>query len=93
MHASIAKLAIDWLSVIPFTIHPVLQIPSTTKLRAAAVIARFASYSAIDNYNTRAHASLFSEIFLGQFLSGDKTAPHYMRYQSLVRLTDVSRKG
>jgi hypothetical protein len=59
MHASIAKLAIDWLSVIPVTIHPALQTPSATKLSAASVIACFASYGDIDNYNTSAHASAF----------------------------------
>ena len=59
MHASIAELAINRLSVIPFTIHPALQTPSATKLRAAPVIASSASYSDIDNYNTIAHASAF----------------------------------
>src|SRR5918996_636797 len=62
MHASIAKLAIDRLSVIPFTIHPALQTPTATKLRAAPVIARLVSYSDIGNYNTRARASFFLKI-------------------------------
>src|SRR5262245_12810883 len=65
MHAPIAKLAIDWLSFIPFTIHPVLQTPLATRLRAAPVIACSASYSDIDNYNTKAHASLFFGKFFG----------------------------
>jgi hypothetical protein len=74
MDDTITKLAINRLIVVPFTIHPVLQTPSVTKLRTAPLIARFASYGDIVNYNTRSRASFFSENFLRQF-SADEERP------------------
>ena len=58
MHATIAKLAIDWLSIIPFTIHPYSH-PHRSEFRQVASIDDQSSYSVIDNYNTIAHASVF----------------------------------
>jgi len=63
MHASIAKLAIDWLSVIPFTIHSVLQTALLSSASGPASIERCVSYSDIVNYITIARASLFFENF------------------------------
>jgi len=59
MHAPIAKLAIDWLSVIPFTIHSVLQTALLSSASGPASIERCVSYSDIVNYITIARASLF----------------------------------
>ena len=73
MHAPIAKLAIDWLSVIPFTIHPVLQ---TARLQQSCErplsIACSASYGDIVNYNTIARARRFFGNFFGARLRGLK---------------------
>src|SRR5437879_2613619 len=54
---TIPKLAVNWLTVVPLTIHPVF------KVRGIALIDHRASYSDIVNYNTSSHASFFS-IFL-----------------------------
>jgi len=59
MHATIAKLAIDWLSVIPFTIHPLVQFALMAELQSVVVIVSAASYGAIVNYITIARASSF----------------------------------
>jgi hypothetical protein len=59
MHAPIAKLAIDWLSVIPFTIHSVLQTALLPSASGPASIERCVSYSDIVNYITISRASLF----------------------------------
>src|SRR6478672_2864586 len=59
MHDTIAKLAIDWLSVIPFTIHSVLQTALLPSASGPASIERCVSYSDIVNYITIARASLF----------------------------------
>src|SRR5581483_7770110 len=59
MDDTIPKLSINRLIIIPFTIHPVLQTPTATNLRATPPIASFASYGDIVNYNTRSRASLF----------------------------------
>ena len=63
MHASIAKLAIDWLGVIPFTIHSVLQTALLPSASGPASIERCVSYSVIVNYITIARASFFLKTF------------------------------
>jgi hypothetical protein len=67
MHATIAKLAIDWLSLIPFTIHSVLQTALLPSASGPASIERV-SYSDIVKYNTISHASSFSRKFFGAFV-------------------------
>src|SRR5205807_4093332 len=52
MHTTIAKLAIDWLSVIPFTIHSVLQTALLPSASGPAPIRRCVTSSAIVNYIT-----------------------------------------
>src|SRR5207249_12297747 len=69
MHASIAKLAIDWLSVIPFTIHSVLQTALLPSASGPASIERCISYSDIVKYNTISRANSFFQNFSRQFLS------------------------
>jgi len=65
----VAKLSVNRLIVIPFTIHPVLQTPLVINPRAALLIARSASYSDIVNYNTSARASFFfKKISAGSFM-------------------------
>src|SRR6266540_1733928 len=72
MHAAIAKLAIDWLSVIPFTIHSVLQTALLPNASGPASIERCISYSDIVNYNTIARASLFFVNFSRQFYAAEE---------------------
>ena len=67
MDDAVAKLSINRLIVIPFTIHPVLQTPIAAKRRAAPVIVCSASYSDIVDYNTNSHASFFFEFFCVRF--------------------------
>src|SRR5947199_8225786 len=69
MHATIAKLAIDWLSVIPFTIHSVLQTALLPSASGPASIERCISYSDIVKYNTISRANSFFQNFSRQFLS------------------------
>jgi hypothetical protein len=69
MHAPIAKLAIDWLSVIPFTIHSVLQTALLPSASGPASIERCFSYSDVVNYITIARASLFLQIFRANFFA------------------------
>src|SRR5207247_8122469 len=72
MHASIAKLAIDWLSVIPFTIHSVLQTALLSSASGPASIERCVSYSDIVNYITIAHDSLFFANFSSLFHAAEE---------------------
>jgi hypothetical protein len=72
MHDTVAKLSINRLIIIPFTIHPVLQTPFAAKPHAALLIACSASYGDIVNYNTRSRASSFSKTFSRQFEGPDK---------------------
>src|SRR5439155_11816670 len=72
MHTTIAKLAIDWLSVIPFTIHSVLQTALLPSASGPASIGRCGSYGDIVNYITIAHASLFLQIFRGNFYAAEE---------------------
>src|SRR5438128_8207326 len=65
---TIAKLAIDWLSVIPFTIHSVLQTALLPSASGPASIERCVSYSDIVKYNTISRASSFCQNFSRQFL-------------------------
>src|SRR5207237_6791658 len=71
---TIAKLAIDWLSVIPFTIHSVLQTALLPSASGPASIERCVSYSDIVNYITIAHASLFLQNFSRQFYAAEQPA-------------------
>jgi hypothetical protein len=63
MDDTVSKLSINWLIIIPFTIHPVLQTPIAAKRRAAPVIVSSASYGDIVNYNTSSRASFFFDFF------------------------------
>src|SRR5262245_37673675 len=67
MHAAIAKLAIDWLRIIPFTIHSVLQTTLLPSAIGPASIERCVSYSDIVNYNTISRASPFFGNFSTKF--------------------------
>src|SRR5437016_7255909 len=58
---TIPKLAVNWLTIVPLTIHPVF------KVRGIALIDHRASYSDIVNYNTSSHASFFSIFLCPQF--------------------------
>jgi hypothetical protein len=70
MHAPIAKLAIDWLSVIPFTIHSVLQTALLPSASGQASIESCVSYSDIVKYITIARASFFLQKFFQAILRG-----------------------
>jgi hypothetical protein len=60
MHATITKLAVNWLTVIPFTIHSFL-FKSLLRQAGEALIERCSSYGVIANYNTTARANVFLE--------------------------------
>mgnify|MGYP003694567249 CR=1 FL=1 len=60
MHHAVAKLTIDRLIIIPFTIHPVLQTPLGKRLRNSDRVPVCSSYGDIVNYNTRSRASFFN---------------------------------
>src|SRR5205085_10357971 len=62
VHDTIAQLAIDWLTIIPFTTHLLLQAGYIrNKSICAAVLRAACSCSDIVNYNAIAHASFFSQ--------------------------------
>jgi hypothetical protein len=67
MHATITKLAIDWLSVIPFTIHSLVDTRHGPVLRRTFSLDACSSYSVVVNYNTIPHASLFLRKFPDAF--------------------------
>ena len=59
MDDPIAKLAINRLTIIPFTSHFVLQMQAGTALSSTRSIDFSLSYSDIVNYNTMSRASSF----------------------------------
>jgi hypothetical protein len=63
MHAAITKLAVNWLVVAPFTVHPI-HIPHRSEVQELPSIDDQSSYSVIGNYNTIALASTFLQKFL-----------------------------
>src|SRR5206468_5431742 len=74
MDDTVAKLSINRLIIIPFTIHPVLQTPLLTRFRARPSVDCSPSYGDIVNYNTRSRASVFLKFFLDAILCGWRLA-------------------
>jgi hypothetical protein len=68
MDDTVTKLSINRLIIMPFTIHPALQTP---KAACGPVIARFASYGDIVNYNTKSHANFFLPILFASIYEGE----------------------
>ncbi len=80
MHATIAKLTVNWLTIIPFTIHPYSH-PHRSEVRQQSSIDDQSSYSVIANYNTIAHASSFLQ----------KTFARDLRRRKATSFADVIR--
>jgi hypothetical protein len=59
VHAAVAQLAINRLTVIPFSIHPVLQIRLVRKRGDTALLALCPSFSVVVNYNGHSQANSF----------------------------------
>jgi hypothetical protein len=64
----VAKLAVNWLTVVPFTMHPVF---------------RWFSYGDVVNYNTNARASFFFKFFLGLFSDALRTGQIALQCESV----------
>jgi len=58
MHDAIAKLAINRLMIIPFTIHSLFQTSPSAEMRRLTAIDDCASYGVVVNYNTRDRKSV-----------------------------------
>src|SRR5713101_809514 len=61
---AIAKLAINRLTIVPFTVHPVLQIGLAREGQDTVSIHHCISYSDVVDYNTISRASLFFDFLL-----------------------------
>src|SRR6266542_4791144 len=70
MDDTVAKLAVNRLTVVPFTMHPVLH--------------HCASYSVIVNYNTTSHASFYLFFFARRFSHERRTRAHARDTSKLV---------
>jgi hypothetical protein len=59
MDAAITKLAVNGLTIIPFTIHSLFSQAPAPAVRLSAAIDHFSHHGVIANYNTKSHANLF----------------------------------